>query len=637
MATVIDAFLVTLGLDGSKFSSGVKEVEKEQSKLEGAQKKRDEAEKRRTVDRDKATRNSVDGYRKVRNEVLALAAIFTAGVGIKDFITNTINGAVNLGYLSANLSMSTERIKAFQLASEMAGGSQEGLVAQLKESVESIAELSTGGGPNAGVQAFFRWGGSSSDLKDGNTYLLARSKIINELFKADPGRAALIAKQMGISEDQFNFIKQGPDAIEALIKAQEKSAAISAADAAAADKLRKQFLQLRNELEITAMKVVLRLAPAFERLFARLEQGAAWIAAHQDDISRWIDQSVTAVVEFVRWADRAAESVGGWKNVLIGLLAIKVVGIIAGIVQLGGALLGVASAVTGIGTAASVALPLLAKLAVPVAAVAGAGAAGYAAGTAVYDNLLPESFKVGIGEFISRTLASFGNEQAAENIRVNTGRDDYKDVPRPGATVAPVKTAPVKPPPPMPQAQQRLGELEVKYGLPKGLLDTIWETESSRGKKMMSSAGAEGHFQFMPATAKEYGLKDPYDFNESSDAAARKLRDLLKQYGGDLAKASAAYNWGQGNLDKKGLTNAPKETRDYVAKVTSGVQAAAMPANRIPTQQRAAANNTSTSEVNIQNLNVQTQARDSDNIARSIKPAIEKFMYTNSANTGMVR
>ena len=61
-----------------------------------------------------------------------------------------------------------ERIRAgVTSASERAGGTQEGFTAQLKESVDSIAELSTGGGPNAGMQAFFRWGGSSKDLKDG--------------------------------------------------------------------------------------------------------------------------------------------------------------------------------------------------------------------------------------------------------------------------------------------------------------------------------------------------------------------------------------------------------------------------------------------------------------------------------------
>lgn len=85
-----------------------------------------------------------------------------------------------------------------------------------------------------------------------------------------------------------------------------------------------------------------------------------------------------------------------------------------------------------------------------------------------------------------------------------------------------------------------------------------------------SSAGAEGHFQFMPATAKEYGLKNPYDFNESSDAAARKMKSLLTHYRGDVNKALAAYNWGEGNLDRNG-GRMPESVQKYVGDITGNM------------------------------------------------------------------
>ena len=58
---------------------------------------------------------------------------------------------------------------------------------------------------------------------------------------------------------------------------------------------------------------------------------------------------------------------------------------------------------------------------------------------------------------------------------------------------------------------QLFASLEQQHGLPAGLLDAVWATESSRGKRMLSPAGAQGHFQFMPATAKQYGLTDAND------------------------------------------------------------------------------------------------------------------------------
>jgi len=110
--------------------------------------------------------------------------------------------------------------------------------------------------------------------------------------------------------------------------------------------------------------------------------------------------------------------------------------------------------------------------------------------------------------------------------------------------------------------------LERMYGLPEGLLDRMWAKESARGTRMLSPKGAMGHFQFMPETAKEYGLKDPNDLSSSAAAAARYMAVLMKRYGGDVQSSLAAYNWGMGNVDRKGLANAPWETRDYVQTIT---------------------------------------------------------------------
>lgn len=118
---------------------------------------------------------------------------------------------------------------------------------------------------------------------------------------------------------------------------------------------------------------------------------------------------------------------------------------------------------------------------------------------------------------------------------------------------------------------QLFDQLETRYGLPAGLLDSVWSAESGRGRAMVSPAGAEGHFQFMPGTARQYGLSDPYDLATSADAAARMYADLLKQTGGALPQALAAYNWGIGNLQRKGMAAAPAETRNYVKKVTSAM------------------------------------------------------------------
>ena len=117
-------------------------------------------------------------------------------------------------------------------------------------------------------------------------------------------------------------------------------------------------------------------------------------------------------------------------------------------------------------------------------------------------------------------------------------------------------------------ANDLLAGLETKYQLPNGLLNAVMQQESGGDGNAVSPKGARGYFQFMPKTAVAYNV-DPHDLNSSADGAARMYKDLLKTSGGDLDKALASYNYGQGNVSKSGMNNLPKETKDYITKVKS--------------------------------------------------------------------
>lgn len=100
--------------------------------------------------------------------------------------------------------------------------------------------------------------------------------------------------------------------------------------------------------------------------------------------------------------------------------------------------------------------------------------------------------------------------------------------------------------------------LEAQYRLPSNLLPATMHVESRGNINAVSPKGAKGPFQFMDATAKQYNV-NPFDLTSSATGAARMFSDLLKTHNGDLDKALASYNWGQGNVARKGLDKAPKE------------------------------------------------------------------------------
>lgn len=81
------------------------------------------------------------------------------------------------------------------------------------------------------------------------------------------------------------------------------------------------------------------------------------------------------------------------------------------------------------------------------------------------------------------------------------------------------------------------------------LLWTIAWLETKFQPHLTSSAGAQGMMQFMPATAKRYGLRDPFDPEQAMDAAARHLRDLQQMFAGRLDLILAAYNAGEGAVE----------------------------------------------------------------------------------------
>lgn len=108
-------------------------------------------------------------------------------------------------------------------------------------------------------------------------------------------------------------------------------------------------------------------------------------------------------------------------------------------------------------------------------------------------------------------------------------------------------------------------------GLDPLLLHAIAHVESRHDSNAVSPAGARGLMQVMPATGKRFGAKNEqslFDPNTNLRASAAYLRTLLLRYHDELPLVLAAYNAGEGAVDRAGRSIPPyPETRDYVRKV----------------------------------------------------------------------
>jgi hypothetical protein len=109
----------------------------------------------------------------------------------------------------------------------------------------------------------------------------------------------------------------------------------------------------------------------------------------------------------------------------------------------------------------------------------------------------------------------------------------------------------------------------IANGLDEALLTRLIMAESSGNPNAVSPKGAQGLGQLMPGTAREMGVTNAFDPAQNVNASAGYLAKLRGQFGGDLNKAVAAYNWGPGNLSRAGgnVNAAPPETLKYLNRV----------------------------------------------------------------------
>ncbi|NIM01267.1 MAG: transglycosylase SLT domain-containing protein [Acidobacteria bacterium] len=121
--------------------------------------------------------------------------------------------------------------------------------------------------------------------------------------------------------------------------------------------------------------------------------------------------------------------------------------------------------------------------------------------------------------------------------------------------------------------------LATKTAVSADLIKAVALVESGFTETARSPKGALGLMQLMPATARRYGVTNPFDPHENLQAGARHLGSLLDRYDGDLTLTLAAYNAGSGAVRRYGGVPPYRETRDYIRKIRDllGGRAAAGP------------------------------------------------------------
>jgi soluble lytic murein transglycosylase-like protein len=124
-------------------------------------------------------------------------------------------------------------------------------------------------------------------------------------------------------------------------------------------------------------------------------------------------------------------------------------------------------------------------------------------------------------------------------------------------------------PVPEPELTKLVQESAQQEGVKPELIRAVIAEESGARPCAVSWKGAQGLMQLMPATSEQFGVKDPFDPRQSVEAGTKLLKQLLAKYNNDVSLALAAYNAGEGRVDKDGGVPQIPETQHYVTDIQS--------------------------------------------------------------------
>lgn len=274
MPTVIDSLIVELGLDPSKLNKG-------QQDAISSFKKTKEAAATAGKDIEDSGKKASQFFSQLQGRVIALFAAFTAGKGLKEFITDVSTTDALTGRLAKTLDTTSNVLSAWRGMAVLVGGTAQGVTGSIQNLVTQFQEFSMTG--ESSVIPYFRALGVN--IADSNGRMRATSDILLDLagkFEGmDPARAAAFGKALGLDEGTINLLIKGRAAVQGMLDDQKRLGVITAADAEAGAALQRAWGELTQAGTSLGRTLVTAVTPILVKVLEVFTDLAVWARDHQ--------------------------------------------------------------------------------------------------------------------------------------------------------------------------------------------------------------------------------------------------------------------------------------------------------------------------------------------------------------------
>ncbi|QHC34159.1 phage tail tip lysozyme [Komagataeibacter xylinus] len=275
MATVIDALVVTLGLDPKGVKKGQKEADTSFSKVKTSAQNMGKGV-------DAAATSGAQALRTMSREALSFFAVLTAGKSLKAFVQDNTRSNVALGNMSRNLGVSAQSLGAWQKVAQSFGGTAEDVSGSMQSLVSQFQTVE--GRTNLGMtfgQMGVRLQGANGQLRNMNEMLPDLARAAQRL---GPQMFSALGSQAGLSQGFINMLEQGPEKIEAMYAALKKYAPTKA-DTQASGQLMMDWTKLTAQSEAFGRTIMTSLTP-------ELHDMMQWVSSMIDQNQGWIRQDI---------------------------------------------------------------------------------------------------------------------------------------------------------------------------------------------------------------------------------------------------------------------------------------------------------------------------------------------------------